>query len=277
MPELPEVETITNGIKSVLLNSNITTFKFYRDNLRDKFPKAELKKAFEKNTVTDIYRRSKYIIIKSSKGYCLIHLGMTGNLLLFDSPKPSINHTHVVIGFRDKKNKMGYLHYVDPRRFGRFAFCNKDDIENHILLKNLGPEPLECNDLGKHLFDVSRNKKTTIKGFVMDAKNVVGVGNIYASESLFTSGINPEVKAGELSLKHFQLLSKEIKKTLKKAIKAGGTTLKDFKTTKGEPGYFAISLNVYGRKGEPCKVCQTPIESIRIAGRSTFYCSNCQS
>jgi len=277
VPELPEVETICHGIDSILRGGEITSLKYYRDNLRDEIPKKELKKILDGQKVIRVFRRSKYILIETNVGFAMIHLGMTGNVLHFETKKPQLLHTHVVLSLKDANGEDGYLHYVDPRRFGRFSFHFGENYKEHPLLKKLGPEPLECRNLGLHLFKRSRGRKTPVKTFVMDAHNVVGVGNIYACESLFKTKISPIRLAGSLTEEEFCQLAISIKKTLRAAIKAGGTTLKDFKNTEGKSGYFAISLKVYGKGKKPCIECGNPINVIRQSGRSTFFCSFCQN
>jgi formamidopyrimidine-DNA glycosylase len=276
MPELPEVETVTRGIEPILVGHKISALKFYRDNLRDQFPKKELRSILVEQKITSVFRRSKYILVGTKKGFLLIHLGMTGNILSFNTAKPQLPHTHVVLTVKDSAGGESYLHYIDPRRFGRFAFHQGQDWQNHLLLSSLGPEPLELRTLAQHLFQVSRDKKTPIKTFLMDPKNVVGVGNIYACESLFAAGVDPRLSAGSLSLETYRKLSKLIKKILRSAIKQGGTTLKDFKNTEGNKGYFAISLKVYGRASKPCLECENSIQIIKQSGRSTFFCPFCQ-
>lgn len=278
MPELPEVECLTRAIRQAVEGWQVESVKFYRQDLRDKIPVRTFKKLFEGAHLDRIERRSKYMLWFADEQSCgIFHLGMTGNMMLHDTPKPQLKHTHAVFGLREPGgSRQTYIHFVDPRRFGRIDCCQASELDTHKYFADLGVEPLEVRDLARHLFKLSHNKHKPIKNFIMDNKVVVGVGNIYASESLFHSGIHPLQPAGSLELVAFQRLARQIRKTLKAAIKAGGTTFRDFKNPDGDPGYFKISLMVYGRTGEPCRQCQQSILELRLAGRSTFYCEHCQ-
>jgi formamidopyrimidine-DNA glycosylase len=238
-------------------------------------PIQSIKKNMKKTKITKLERLAKYICIGNDKYSLLVHLGMSGNMLHIKESKPIYKHTHYILKLDDQGEKK-FVHYVDPRRFGRLGFSSNENINSHPYLIKCGVEPLGKVNLAKHLFKQSRNKKKPLKNFLMDNQIVVGVGNIYASESLFLTGITPQKPAGAITHTEYSTLSKNIKATLRKAIKAGGTTLKDYQSLKGEPGYFRIHLNVYDRKNEPCFNCDTMIESIKIAGRSSFYCPKCQ-
>lgn len=277
MPELPEVECLTRAVAAVAEGRVVEELYFYRKDLREPIPVAALRKALLAEPLRRIRRRSKYMIFETAKGYGLLHLGMTGNLLLRNDIKDRLNHTHFVIQLAatDKAPRQ-YLHYVDPRRFGRLSSAKAGDVETHEYLVDLGPEPLEAKNLGQHLLENSRGRKQTVKAYIMDAHIVVGVGNIYASESLFRAGIHPAREAGKVSPAEYLLLAKCIKETLKEAIKCGGTTFRDYKSADGEPGYFSIKLAVYGNKGKSCKACGSTIQEQRIGGRSSFFCTTCQ-
>lgn len=211
-------------------------------------------------------------------GIGVIHLGMTGNVFYRESPEPSLKHTHAVFTLVDQKGSdAGYLHYVDPRRFGWISCCTHEEYPDHAFFNKLGPEPLEEEKLLEHLWQKSRKKTVAIKTFLMNAHIVVGVGNIYANEALFRAGVRPSRPAGRVSRKEMDLICESIKATLQEAITAGGTSFRDFKNADGEPGYFAISLNLYGRGGEPCRVCKSEIKTSRLGNRATYYCPNCQS
>ncbi len=276
MPELPEVECLTRAVRHIVKGCVLEHVKFYRKDLRSPIPIKEIKQIMLHEPILLVKRRSKYMLLKTSKGYGIIHLGMTGNIICADQAKPLAKHTHAVFTFRDQKQELVWLHYIDPRRFGRIDCLLGHDLKSHKYFSDLGPEPLVIKDLTKHLFQKSRNKKKPIKNFIMDASVVVGVGNIYASESLFKAKIHPEAIAGTISERKYQKLADEIQSTLKSAVKAGGTTLRDFKNADGNPGYFAISLAVYNRAGSPCLKCKTTIESVRQSGRTSFYCPSCQ-
>ncbi len=277
MPELPEVESLTRAVAAVAEGRVVEDIHFYRHDLREPIPVAALRKAMLRQPLRRIYRRSKYMIFETPKGHGLLHLGMTGNLLLRNDMRERLKHTHFVIQLAaDQSTPRQYLHYVDPRRFGRLSSAGPGDVTKHQYLAELGPEPLETKDLGKHLLQASQRRKQAVKAFIMDARVVVGVGNIYASESLFRAGIHPERRAGAVTAAEYGLLAKCIKETLREAIKAGGTTFRDYKSADGEPGYFAINLAVYGNSGNHCKKCDAIILEKRIAGRSSFFCPICQ-
>ncbi len=278
MPELPEVETTVRCMRSEFLGYKISSAKFYRKNLRDPMPVKQIQAHGVGSTIVDIERRGKYILMHTAKNSFVIHLGMTGNILSRGDKKPAQKHTHFVFELKNPKTKKTKcLHYVDARRFGRLDLLPRENWQEHRYFASMGPEPLEIRSLGKHLYAASTSKKTTIKSFVMDQRTVVGVGNIYACEALFLTGIHPLAAANSINAKTYSLLAKNIKKVLKKAIEQGGTSFRDFKNLEGKAsGYFAIKLNVYNRKDEPCKKCDTPIENETIAGRSSFYCPSCQ-
>ncbi|PHI36476.1 DNA-formamidopyrimidine glycosylase [Pseudoalteromonas sp. GCY] len=268
MPELPEVEVSRLGIQPYLEQHIIQSVKVHNDKLR--WPVPEEVQLLEGEKVLAVKRRAKYLLIESKHGTAILHLGMSGNLRVVDSKEPLKKHDHVEIILASGKS----LRLNDPRRFGAFLWQGAG--EDHSVFEKLGPEPLTDLFTAEYLFEKSRGKKQPIKQFVMDNHVVVGVGNIYANESLFKAGIHPKKEAGKISLKRYQLLTPIIKKTLSAAIKQGGTTLKDFAQSDGKPGYFAQELLVYGRKGEPCVSCETPLKEIRLGQRSTVYCSKCQ-
>lgn len=277
MPELPEVECLTRAVKGAIKGGTLLDAAFLRANLRETIPADDFRRVLVGEKVEDVFRRSKYLLLRTKSGYGVIHLGMTGNLLLQPTAVPTIPHTHAVFSVRDKKGRTIYLHFVDPRRFGVIDLVEGGDYAQHRLFANLGVEPLEHPDLGGYLFEKSRGRKQPIKTFLMDARIVVGVGNIYASESLFRAGIRPQRAAGAVTRARYELLAAAIKETLLESIEAGGTTFRDFKSSDGNPGYFAVRLNVYDREGEPCTKCGAPIKALRQSGRSTFFCGRCQA
>ena len=270
MPELPEVETTCKGIAPHIENNIITKVIVRNRNLRWPIPKG-LNTKLAKQKIISVTRRAKYLLINTETGTLIVHLGMSGSLRILPVDEAVEKHDHFELQFKDRL----CLRLRDPRRFG-CVLWTKDDPLEHKLLINLGPEPLDKDFNTELLFEKSRKRKTTIKQFIMDAKIVVGVGNIYASESLFLAGINPKRLAGKISQKNAQDLATAIKKILKQAIKQGGTTLKDFKSSDGKPGYFQQKLKVYDRKSEPCLKCKNLIKQITLGQRSTFYCTNCQ-
>lgn len=270
MPELPEVETTVNGIKPWLENKTIKQINVYNPSLRWKIPD-DLPKKYLSEKIVSVSRRAKYILLHlESKSTIIIHLGMSGSLVISTEDKALAKHDHFEMIMDDNT----ILRYNDPRRFG--CVLDTQDYIEHKLIKHLGPEPLTEGFNGKVLKTKAKNKTLAVKNFIMDGKVVVGVGNIYASEALFLAGINPNSSAKKVSLAKYKVLAKVIKQVLSKAIEAGGTTLNDFVNAEGKPGYFAQQLNVYGRKGEPCVTCDKPITLKTIGQRSTFYCTNCQ-
>ncbi|MDF1796551.1 MAG: bifunctional DNA-formamidopyrimidine glycosylase/DNA-(apurinic or apyrimidinic site) lyase [Coxiellaceae bacterium] len=269
MPELPEVETTRRGIEPHLINQTISRVIVRQPKLRWPIP-SNLQQLLSNQSVHSVTRRSKYLLINTSNGTLLIHLGMSGSLSIVDQQTSLKKHDHVDI-ICDNKT---ILRYHDPRRFGAILWTNTPD--QHPRLVSLGPEPLERSFSAKHLHKACQKKSVAIKTVIMNANIVVGVGNIYANEALFHCGIHPLTPAKELDLEQCQALCRQIKKTLKQAIDAGGTTLKDFSNAEGKPGYFQQKLWVYGRAGEDCLRCKTTIERLIQQQRSSFICPQCQ-
>ena len=270
MPELPEVETTLRGIQPHVLNKRISGVLVRQSSLRWPVPEKLIRKKLLSNVFSNISRRGKYLLLESSNEFLIIHLGMSGSLRIADSGDLK-KHDHIDISFEDGT----ILRYCDPRRFGCFLWTR--DIETHFLLKDLGPEPLGNNFNGEHLYHLSRNRKVSIKNFIMNSKVVVGVGNIYASEALFASKIRPSSKAGRVPKKKYETLAMEIIRLLRKSIDQGGTTLRDFVSGDNKPGYFKQSLMVYGREGESCYNCSTKIKGQRIGQRASAFCPKCQA
>jgi len=267
MPELPEVETTKNGLEKFLNNKRITKVVILNPNLRWTVDQS-IKSKINNQTIRSFSRRGKYILINLDKGYLMIHLGMSGKINVVDVNEPLQKHDHFLLYFKNK-----VMRFNDPRRFGSIFYLK--DL-NHSLLNNLGVEPLEDSFHKNYLFENSRKKTQNVKSFIMDSKIVVGVGNIYACESLFTTGINPKTTASKISKQRYINLTNNIKRVLIKAIKAGGTTLQDFAKVDGKPGYFSQELSVYGRENENCYNCNGKIKRIVQNQRSTFYCPKCQ-
>lgn len=270
MPELPEVETTARGISPHILNQRIAAVIIRQPKLRWQI-KHDLQNDLLGQTILHISRRGKYLLLATSNGVLIIHLGMSGSLQIVSPGIPPKKHDHFEIQFANGNS----LRFTDPRRFGAVIWTDENP-EQHVLLKNLGIEPLTPKFNGEYLFGHSRKRKSSVKQFIMNHEIVVGVGNIYANEALFTAKINPRKAAGKITLKQYQILAKEIKKILAAAIKKGGTTLRDFLGSDGEPGYFVQQLKVYGRGDLPCKICKTKLKEIRLGQRSTVYCPNCQ-
>jgi len=269
VPELPEVETTCRGIRPHLLGQQIQRVSVYESRLRWPIPDAiqQLTKA----PLTRIDRRAKYLLIGNKLGHAIVHLGMSGSLRIVSDGSERRKHDHVEL----ETVEGVILRYHDPRRFGCWLWQYENEPE-HKLLSKLGPEPFDDAFNAERLHRMSRKKKQSTKQFIMDNAVVVGVGNIYASEALFLAGLRPGVAAGKLTRAACETLKLRIQEVLKQAIEQGGTTLRDFVNTDGQPGYFAQSLAVYGRAGEPCTVCETPIRSVTLGQRSSFYCPNCQ-
>ncbi len=266
MPELPEVETSRRGIEPFLVGERIDKVIIREKRLR--WPvHADVAKQLANQTVNSVTRRAKYLLINTSNGSAMIHLGMSGSVYIVERDTPAGVHEHFDFDLRSGKT----LRYRDPRRFGSLHWTNNP--EQHKLLKSLGPEPLGDDFSGEYLW---RGRKLTIKQFIMNANVVVGVGNIYASEALFLAGINPLRAAGRVARQRYDVLAAVIRQVLVKAIKAGGTTLRDFYGGDGEAGYFKQELTVYGREDEPCITCKQPISAVVLGQRSTFYCKHCQ-
>jgi formamidopyrimidine-DNA glycosylase len=270
MPELPEVETTLRGVSAHVLNSPICRVTIRNPSLRWPVP-AQLGNHILNHPINKIERRAKYLLLQINQGTVIIHLGMSGSLRITLVDDAYDKHDHVEFCFKNGKA----LRLKDPRRFGAVLW-EPGPVYLHPLLKQLGPEPLSDAFNPKYLYQRSRNKKQAVKQFIMDSKVVVGVGNIYANESLFASGIHPARAAGRISLQRYQILCQEIKRILQQAIEQGGTTLKDFISGTGKPGYFKQELLVYGRKDESCVNCGRPLKESRLGNRSTIYCSYCQ-
>ncbi len=269
MPELPEVETTRRGITPHVKDNKIEDVVIRQASLRWPVP-LNLKKKLQGKKIQNINRRAKYLLFSTDAGHIIIHLGMSGSLRMVNHQTTPRKHDHIDFVLCKKT-----LRFHDPRRFGAILWTSKDPLQ-HDLLQNLGPEPLSTEFTGAYLHRVAQGKKVNVKNFIMNNHIVVGVGNIYANESLFLSGIHPQRAAGRISLARYECLANNIKKVLTNAIKLGGTTLRDFVNEEGKPGYFANQLNVYKQTGKPCPVCKTPIRVRTIGQRSSFFCVQCQ-
>jgi len=268
MPELPEVETTLRGIEPYLEGRTIQHVHVRDPRLR--WPVPDAVQRVQGKRVKRLWRRAKYIIIETKNGNLLLHLGMSGSLRVLSEPDTPGKHDHFDIVTADC-----VIRFNDPRRFGAFLWWDKPALM-HPLLASLGPEPLSADFSGEHLSRLSRGRKLAVKNFIMDGKVVVGVGNIYASEALFMAGIHPQRAAGRVSLLRYRGLASAIRDVLERAIRQGGTTLRDFADSDGSPGYFAQELLVYGRAGQECFQCGATIRQKVIGQRSSFYCVGCQ-
>ena len=269
MPELPEVETSRRGIAPWVLNQQVCGVVVRDRRLRWPVP-PDIERVLPGQFIRLLRRRAKYLLFETSAGTAMLHLGMSGSLRIIDSSEPAGKHDHVDIQFDSGKA----LRFRDPRRFGCLLWSRKP-LE-HPLLRSLGPEPLSGEFDGDQLWQKARGRRVSIKQFIMNGSVVVGVGNIYASEALYQAAINPRRAAGRIALQRYDALVAAIRDVLQAAIKAGGTTLRDFYGGDGEPGYFQQNLAVYGRDDEPCLNCKRPISVIVLGQRSTYYCKNCQ-
>ncbi len=270
MPELPEVETTRRGIAPHLIGHRVRTVQVHDRRLRWPVP-AAISKQVPGQTIRALRRRGKYLLFELDHGHVIVHLGMSGSLRIATGDEPRRPYEHVVFVLDNGER----LALRDPRRFGCVLWTDADP-EQHRLLVGIGPEPLSRACSGDYLYRLSRGRKPAVKSFIMDARVIAGVGNIYASEALFRAGIHPARAAGRISRQRYQGLARAIKATLRDAIAAGGTTLRDFRGGDGRPGYFRAALKVYGRAECPCGRCGAPIRQRQIGQRSSFYCARCQ-
>ncbi len=270
MPELPEVETTRRGITPHSLGQTVRAVVVRHPRLRWPVPR-QLAHELPGQTLRALTRRGKYLLFGFDQGTLIAHLGMSGSLRVADADQPPGKFDHVDIVFENG----ACLRLRDPRRFGAILWTR--DPARHPLLAHLGPEPLGEDFTNAYLFGRTRKRKRAIRDFLLDGRVVAGVGNIYANESLFAAGIRPTRAAGRLTRAECARLVKALRATLKRAIRAGGTTLRDFRGGNDEPGYFQQRLKVYGRQGRPCPVCQTSVRAVRLGQRSAFFCPKCQS
>ncbi len=270
MPELPEVETTRLGITPYILGQTVDQVIVRQPQLRWPIP-GDFNQTLNNLKLDSIERRGKYLLFSTAAGTVILHLGMSGSLRVLSNVKEPMKHDHVDFVFKNGT----MLRFNDPRRFGTILWSSEPANE-HFLLKNLGVEPLTPDFNARFLYKKSRNRITSVKSFIMDSHVVVGVGNIYANEALFMSGIRPTRAAGNISLTRYELLANSIKQVLQSAINQGGTTLRNFVNESGNPGYFKQQLNVYGCAGQPCKTCLKLLQEIRINNRSTVFCPSCQ-
>lgn len=271
MPELPEVETTRRGIAPHILGKTFAQIIVRQPQLRWPVPDS-LTSTLPGLRLDAIDRRGKYLLLSTAAGTLLIHLGMSGNLRITDPQHPLAKHDHADFIFTDDT----LLRFNDQRRFGAILWTDAP-VEQHALLAGLGPEPLSDAFNAEFLLHHCRNRRTPIKSLIMDSHIVVGVGNIYASESLFMAGLHPNRPAGEIDLADCQHLCDAIKTVLRWAIEQGGTTLRDFVNAQGKPGYFQQSLAVYGRTGQACLTCAEPIRQVKIGQRASYFCGACQA
>ena len=270
MPELPEVETTRLGLLPHIRGAKIVDLVVRDSRLR--WPiQADLAAIVRGTSIDDIQRRAKYLLLDCGRGHLIIHLGMSGSLRIVSKETLPGKHDHYDIVLSSRQ----IVRFTDPRRFGSLHWTI-DAPAKHKLLVELGVEPLSEAFTGRSIFDAARGRTASIKQFLMDQHHIVGVGNIYANEALFRAGVRPQAKAGRVSLARCERIAAAIKYTLLLALKAGGSTLRDFVNSNGEPGSFQLSYRVYDRDGKSCFRCGGAIRSLRQGQRSTFYCPNCQ-
>ena len=265
MPELPEVEVTRRGIANTLQGARVSAVQVRNAALRWPVP-ADLAEHLVGHVVSRVCRRAKYLLVEFAHGTLLLHLGMSGSLRIVASALPPEKHDHFDLVLGDRA-----LRLRDPRRFGAVLW-HVGDIYAHPLLASLGPEPLDPAFNGAAWFAATRGLAAPIKNVLMDAHRVVGVGNIYANESLFQAAIDPRRAAGRVSAARCERLADEVKRVLRRAIEAGGSTLRDFVHSDGSAGYFQQEYAVYGRAGQSCQRCDGTIKVIRVGQRSTFFC-----
>lgn len=271
MPELPEVETTLRGITPALKGQQISQVLVHESRLRWLVP-ADLAKQVTHQQLRNLRRRAKYLLLEFANGTLIIHLGMSGSLRILPKDTPRKKHDHIDLITAHGQS----LRYHDPRRFGAWLWTEQP-LDQHPLLAHLGPEPLEDGFNANRLLQQAKDRKIPLKTLIMDNKVVVGVGNIYANESLFLAGLHPQMPANHLQQDQADVLVKVIKEVLSKAIDQGGTTLRDFYNANGQAGYFKQHLFVYGRAGELCHHCAAPLEKLIIQQRASIFCPQCQA
>ena len=271
MPELPEVETTRRGIRAALRGRRVVGFVLRDHRLRWPVSPA-LEGELPGQRVRDVGRRAKYLLIELDRGTLIAHLGMSGSLRVLPAGTPWLKHDHYELRLDSGR----CLRFNDPRRFGSLHWVTGDPLE-HPLLAGLGPEPLERGFDGACLADRSRGRRVAVKQFLLDQHTVVGVGNIYASEALFRAGIHPRRAAGRVSRARYERLAGSVREVLEEAIRQGGTTLRDYVSADGTPGYFRQELFVYERAGQPCRRCGASIRRLAQGQRSTYFCPHCQT
>lgn len=271
MPELPEVETVRRSLEQLVCGQGIRTLIVREPRLRWRVPE-DLGKFLKGKTIDSVARRGKYLLVRLGDDSLLIHLGMSGKLLVVSPDQGPSRNDHVDIVLENGL----LLRFHDPRRFGCMLPIRKVDPV-HPLLARLGPEPFDAAFSGKYLYVHSRGRRVSVKAFLMDGRVVAGVGNIYASEALYRAGLRPMTKAGCIDQATYDRLTESLQSTLLQATELGGSTLRDFKGAHGEAGYFQQTFMVYGRNGRPCYRCGSPIQRHLIAQRASFYCAVCQT
>ncbi len=274
MPELPEVETIRRGLSKIIIGRTISDVQVRQAKLRWPVDAGKLSALATGQPIASVKRRAKYLLLElGNQANLVFHLGMSGRLLVFTKKRPPEKHDHVLFHFSDGAE----LCFNDPRRFGMVDVILPAELDTYPRFRNLGVEPLDENVDPEQIFGQISASKRSVKTVLMDAAVIAGVGNIYANEALFHAGIHPACAMNQLSLQQWRTLFSCVRDVLQQAVAMGGTTLNDFLDSSGNPGYFQQTLAVYGREDLPCPRCHQPIRRIVQTGRSSFFCSHCQS
>ncbi len=272
MPELPEVEVVCRGLDHHLTGRTMKTVRYSRLHLRLPKPEKQASDLLVGSTIISVARQAKYVVIGLDNGsFLIVHLGMTGRLGLFPAGSPELKHDH---GFWLFDNSME-LRFNDTRRFGSIQIATSAK-ELEALFSRIGPDPFSRSFTAKYLHKKAGQRKVAVKNFLMDNHIVPGIGNIYASETLFAANIHPARAVSTLSFDEWDKVVRKSRRILKKAIESGGTTISDYVNSSGEKGYFQVKLLVYGRNGEPCRKCDQSIQRSVIGGRASFFCPECQ-
>ncbi len=273
MPELPEVEVVCQGLAPHVTGKTVTDISFSNKKLRKPVPRAQLNSLVRGVRIASVTRRAKFILLTMENSALLVfHLGMTGKLGLFAKGAPRRKHDHLRFDIEGGKE----VRFNDIRRFGFVEVFSAEDLKIIDPFAKLGPEPFAKTFSAAYLLERATKKRQAVKNFLMDNRVVVGIGNIYANETLFSVGLHPETPVNIITQKTWQQIVTASRKVLKKAIKSGGTTISDYENASGESGYFQLELAVYGREGQPCHTCKTSIERLVIGGRASFFCPTCQ-
>lgn len=273
MPELPEVETIRRSLKPHLVGRRIVDLTVREPRLRERIDPAALRRTCVGREIVDLERRAKYLLCHLEGGRTLIiHLGMSGRLVIEPADRPLQAHDHLQLRLDDGRE----LRFHDPRRFGRVTLCPSDGLAHHPLFCHLGPDPLAPGFTAAYLAERARGRRLAVKNFLMDGRIVVGVGNIYACEALHVAAIHPSTATGRIRPPRWARLVAAVREVLKDSLRAGGTSFNNYVDGNGRAGLYQLDLHVYGREGEPCRRCGAAIRRILHGARSTFYCPRCQ-
>ncbi|MGB2491853.1 MAG: bifunctional DNA-formamidopyrimidine glycosylase/DNA-(apurinic or apyrimidinic site) lyase [Candidatus Puniceispirillum sp.] len=276
MPELPEVETVRSALAPVVTGQQVTAVYVGRKDLRWPLPEA-LDRRLVGRRFNAPTRRGKYVLMPTDDGQVLlIHLGMSGSIRIHETKPVLARHDHIMLTVEADDGGARYIVLNDPRRFGWVDLFAEAEMDTHKLLRDMGPEPLGNAFSAAHIQTVFANRKSPVKNALLDQRLIAGIGNIYACEALFKAGISPRRRAGSITAGRADKLAHAIVTVLRAAIAEGGTSLRDHVQPGGEIGYFVQKLAVYGRSGQPCVSCDTPIRTIVQSGRSSFYCPSCQ-